>query len=198
MCNDYGIDIPFRLFVEAFEALGMPLDVSGGIPNLEPRDEIWPTERAPVIRLSEAGTRMDMLTWGLPPSRPKAPVVINMRSEGRRFERRRCLIPASHFYEFAGTKSPKTRWRFTKTGEDWFCIAGITGADGSSFSMLTVPPGPDIAPIHNRQIVVLERTDWRAWLEGGAAPTALLTPSAEGTFTVAQAPRPTPVTLPLG
>jgi putative SOS response-associated peptidase YedK len=198
MCNDYGIDIPFRLFVEAFEDLGMPLDVSAGIPNLEPRDEIWPTERAPVIRLGGDGPRMDMLTWGLPPSRPKAPVVINMRSEGRRFERGRCLIPASHFYEFTGTKSPKTRWRFTKTGEDWFCIAGITGGDGSAFSMLTVPPGPDVAPIHNRQIVVLERTDWRGWLEGGAASAALLAPSGAGTFTVAQAPRNASASLPLG
>ncbi len=198
MCNDYGIDIPFRLFVEAFAELGMPLDVSGGIPNLEPRDEIWPTERAPVIRLGEAGPRMDMLTWGLPAPRPKAPAVINMRSEGRRFERGRCLIPASHFYEFTGAKSPKTRWRFAKTGEDWFCIAGITGGDGSAFSMLTVPPGPDVAPIHNRQIVVLERTDWRDWLEGSASSAALLTPSAEGAFTVTQAPRAATATLPLG
>jgi putative SOS response-associated peptidase YedK len=197
MCNDYGIDIPFRLFVAAFEDLGMPLDVSGGIPNLEPRDEIWPTERAPVIRLGGAGPRMDMLTWGLPPSRPKAPVVINMRSEGRRFERGRCLIPASHFYEFTGTRSPKTRWRFTKTGEDWFCIAGITSGDASAFSMLTVPPGPDVAPIHNRQIVVLERTDWRAWLEGEAACADLFAPSPAGSFTVVQAPRATLATLPL-
>jgi putative SOS response-associated peptidase YedK len=195
MCNDYGIDIPFRLFVEAFEDLGMPLDVSGGIPNLEPRDEIWPTERAPVIRLGEAGPRMDMLTWGLPASRPKAPVVINMRSEGRRFERGRCLIPASHFYEFTGTRSPKTRWRFTKTGEDWFCIAGVTGGDGAAFSMLTVPPGPDVAPIHNRQIVVLERNDWRAWLEGGVAATALLAASPAGSLALCEAPRQPSPTL---
>jgi putative SOS response-associated peptidase YedK len=198
MCNDYGIDIPFRLFVEAFEAIGMPLDVSAGIPNLEPRDEIWPTERAPVIRLGGAGPRLDMLTWGLPPSRPKAPVVINMRSEGRRFERGRCLIPASHFYEFTGSKSPKTRWRFTKTGEHWFCIAGITGGDGSAFSMLTAPPGPDVAPIHNRQIVVLERTDWRGWLGGAAGSADRLCASAAGSFTVAEAPRAVSARLPLG
>ncbi len=189
MCNDYGIDIPFRLFVEAFEDLGAPLDVSGGIPNLEPRDEIWPTERAPVIRLGDDGPRLDMLAWGLPPSRPKAPVVINMRSEGRRFERGRCLIPASHFYEFTGAKSPKTRWRFTKTGEAWFCIVGVTGGGGEAFSMLTTPPGPDVAPIHSRQIAVLERRDWRTWLEGGD-PVGLLAPSPAGTFEAREAPRP--------
>ena len=194
MCNDFGVDIPFRLFVEAFEALGAPLDVSGGIPNMEPRDEIWPTERAPVIQLGAGGPRVETLTWGLPPSRPKAPVVINMRAEGRRFERGRCLIPASHFYEFTGAKSPKTRWRFTKTGEDWFCIAGITGRDkdgveGGAFSMLTVPPGPDVAPIHNRQVVVLERRAWRGWLEGTAALDAVLGPLLTGALTVSLAPR---------
>ena len=191
MRNDYGVDIPFRLFVEAFEELGMSLDTASGIPNLEPRDEIWPTERAPVIRLGEAGPRLDMLTWGLPPSRPKAPVVINMRSEGRGFEWGRCLIPASHFYEFTGAKSPKIRWRFTKTGEEWFCIAGITGGDGAAYTMLTVPPGPDVAPIHNRQVAMLERNDWRAWLQRDAASTALLQPSSPGTFQVVEAPRAT-------
>ena len=37
----------------------------------------------------------------------------------------RCLIPASHFFEFTGSKSPKTKWKFTKTGETWFCFAGL-------------------------------------------------------------------------
>jgi putative SOS response-associated peptidase YedK len=34
----------------------------------------------------------------------------------------RCAGP--HFFEFTGTKSPKTKWKFTKVGEDWFCFAG--------------------------------------------------------------------------
>ena len=193
MCNDYGVDIPFRLFVEAFQELDMPLDVGGGIPNLEPRDEIWPTERAPIIRLGGTMPRLEMLPWGLPPSRPKAPVVINMRAEGRRFERGRCLIPASHFYEFTGSRSPKTRWRFNKVGEDWFCIAGVVGGDaGAAFAMLTVPPGPDVAPIHNRQIAIIERRDWRAWLEGPIPPT-LLGPAPEGSLIAREAPRSTPM-----
>ena len=190
MCNDYGVDIPFRLFVEAFEALGAPLDVSGGIPNLQPRDEIWPSERAPIIRMGETGPKLEMSTWGLPPSRPKAPLVINMRGEGRRFERGRCLIPASHFFEFTGTKSPKTRWRFTRTGEPWFCIAGVVGAGGEAFSMLTVPPGPDVAPIHNRQIAILGRESWLPWLDGSGAASNLLRSCPAGALTVREDPRP--------
>jgi putative SOS response-associated peptidase YedK len=74
------------------------------------------------------------------------------------------LIPASHFFEFTGVKSPKTKWRFTKTGEDWFCFAGLwrpmpEGAR-EAFTILTTEPRPDLAPIHNRQVVVLDRADW--------------------------------------
>ena len=31
--------------------------------------------------------------------------------------------------------------------------------------MLTMPPGPDIAPYHDRQIAILDRADWAAWLD---------------------------------
>ena len=72
------------------------------------------------------------------------------------------------FFEFTGTKSPKTKWKFTKVGEDWFCFAGLWGpmaTGGKAFTLLTTDPSPDVAPIHDRQMVVLERSDWSAWLE---------------------------------
>ena len=47
--------------------------------------------------------------------------------------------------------------------------------------MLTVDPGPDIAPFHNRQVVVLRPEDAGAWLAGGAE-AELLRPSLEGTL----------------
>ena len=35
------------------------------------------------------------------------------------------MVPASHFFEFTGTKSPKSKWKFSKVGEEWFCFAGL-------------------------------------------------------------------------
>lgn len=36
---------------------------------------------------------------------------------------------------------------------------------GSSCSLiLTTAPEPDVAPIHNRQVVALPKADWMAWL----------------------------------
>jgi putative SOS response-associated peptidase YedK len=36
---------------------------------------------------------------------------------------------------------------------------------GEASTLLTTDPSPDVAPIHDRQMVVLERSDWSAWLE---------------------------------
>jgi putative SOS response-associated peptidase YedK len=169
MCNDYGNRVAYSAYVEEFNHLRLPLIVPTAAPNLEPRDDIWPTDIAPIIRRHAEGVELAQLRWGFPPGRPKAPPVINFRSEGRRFGQGRCLIPASHFFEFTGTKSPKSKWRFTKAGEDWFCFAGLwrpaQGDRAESFTLLTTEPGPDVAPIHNRQVVVLERNDWQEWLD---------------------------------
>ena len=190
MCNDFGNRIPYSAYVEEFSQIRLPLLLPHAAPNLEPRDDIWPTETAPIIRRHDDGVELAQLRWGFPPGRPKAGPVINFRSEGRRFTTGRCLVPASHFYEFTGTKSPKSKWRFTKSGEDWFCFAGLwrsaQGDGPETFTLLTTEPGPDVAPIHNRQMVVLERADWRAWLDLTRPESELLQPLPSGTLTVEQ------------
>src|SRR4029077_644905 len=158
-------------------------------PNLEPRDEIWLTDPAPVIRRREDGVELVQLRWGFPPARPKGAPVINFRSEGRRFPVGRCLVPASHFFEFTGTKSPKTKWKFTRTGEDWFCFAGLwrpMAPGGEAFTLLTTEPGPDVAPIHDRQMVILERSNWLSLLALTRPEPELLRPLPAGSLAVEQ------------
>jgi SOS response associated peptidase (SRAP) len=125
VCNDFGNRVPYDDYLRAFSEIRVPLRWPTTAPNLEPRDDIWPTDPAPVFRCREGGIEMVQLRWGFPPARPKGAPVINFRSEGRRFPKGRCLIPASHFFEFTGTKSSKSKWKFTKVGEDWFCFAGL-------------------------------------------------------------------------
>jgi putative SOS response-associated peptidase YedK len=192
MCNNYANHIPIDEIFEIFSESRFPLRFPSGPPNLEPNDDIRPTDAAPVILPQGDHTTLVRLKWGLLPSQPKRPPVINMRSNGRRFEKGRCLIPASSFFEFTGEKYPKTRWRFTRADGDWFCFAGYqnrpnTGdGDDARFSLLTVDPGPDIAPTHDRQPVVLDRADWDRWLAGEAG---LLKPSPAGTWVIEEAPR---------
>ena len=190
MCNDFGNRVPYSAYVEEFSHLRLPLEPppGGAVPNLEPRDEIWPTDTAVVVRPAAGGVALVGLPWGLAPGRAGARAVINMRSEGRRFGTGRCLVPASHYYEFTGSRSPKTRWRFTRVGEEWFCFAGLIGRGegGEAFSLLTAAAGPDVQPYHTRQPVVLGREAWAGWLEGAEG---LLGPSPAGSLRVEEAPR---------
>ena len=84
MCNDYGNRVAYSEYVEEFSHLKIPVlrPEAGAIPNLEPRDEIWPSEAAPVLRAYESGVELVQLPWGLAPGRPKAPLVIKQGQRG--------------------------------------------------------------------------------------------------------------------
>ncbi|MBC9033778.1 SOS response-associated peptidase family protein [Sphingomonas sp. JC676] len=73
--------------------------------------------------------------------------------------------------------------------EPIFCIAGIWRSHpqlGEAFTMLTMPPVPDIAPYHDRQIAVIERTDWADWLDPGIPASDQLKTLPAGRLSVAQ------------
>jgi putative SOS response-associated peptidase YedK len=190
MCNRYGYLAPVVDLVEEFSQTRIPIrwPEAGARLNLPPLEEIRPTDPAPLIRAHDGGgSRLDMIRWGFPPPPGrKGRPVINFRSEGRRFTTGRCLIPASHFFEFTGEKYPKTKWRFTKPGEPLFCIAGLwrEGSEGPAFTMLTVEPGPDVARFHDRQVAVLDKADWADWLDPRVEAGPMLRTRPAGTLAV--------------
>jgi putative SOS response-associated peptidase YedK len=86
-------------------------------------------------------------------------------------------------------KKRKDKWLFSNAGEHWFCVAGLWRAlenGREAFTMLTAEPGPDVAPYHARQIVVLERSAWSAWLDPTVPARGLLGPAAAGSLLVEQ------------
>lgn len=161
MCNEYRFRQPLDTLADAFAQLSLPIHWAGGAPNLEPRDSIRPTDPAPIVVGSPDGAELKQLRWGF--QQDRGGPLINFRSDGRRFGAGRCLIPADGFYEFTGPKAPKSKWLFTAADNELFCIAGLVRDE--RFTMLTMQPGPDIAPYHDRQIVILPRTHWAQWLD---------------------------------
>jgi len=192
MCNLYSEKVSYRQLVDEFSQLKLPIVLPGpeAAPNLPPLEQVRPTDVAPIIRPAEGGVELARLKWGFAPSRPKAPPVINFRSEGRRFGKGRCLVPADGYFEFTGARYPKTRWRFTEVGQDWLCMAGLwRPAEGEwpeSFTLLTTEPGPDVKPYHDRQVVVLPREHWAAWLDPESDPAPLLVAGPAGMLHVEQ------------
>ena len=207
MCNLFENTVSFADLARAFATVGRPVlkPEPGAAPNWPLFEAVRPTDSAPVVRPLGDGAEVLQLRWGFAAERPKAPPVTNFRSEGRRFanaeDRGRCLVPATAFYEYTGSRSPKTRWRFTEAGQPWFCLAGLwrRQADGvERFTLLTTEPGPDMAPYHNRQVVLVPRETWAGWLEG-ASEADILKAGPAGTLKVVQdSPgRETPPALPL-
>jgi putative SOS response-associated peptidase YedK len=159
MCNEFRSERSLDELLRMFSQLDLPLDWEGGAPNLEPRASIRPTDPAPLVVGRPGGARLMELRWGFPG--PRGPV-INFRSDGRRFPSGRCLVPIDGFYEFTGAKAPKSKWLFEPAADGPLGVAGLIRDD--RFTLLTCPPGPDIAPYHDRQIAVLPRAQWAAWL----------------------------------
>jgi len=192
MCNEHRRTVELGRISDAFAQLRIPLRFPQGAPNLAALESIKITDPSAIVRARADAFELVQRRWSWPG--PTGKPVFNYRSEGRDFGNGesggRCLIVADGFYEYTapaeGTKR-KTRWLFTKADEDFFCIAGIwrTHAKvGEACTMLTAEPGPDVAPYHGRQIVVIERGDWGRWLDGSAPAADLLRPSSAGTFEV--------------
>jgi len=188
MCNDYRYRLPAERLVDEFRQLRIPLRFPQGVPNIEPRDDIRITDTAPVVRFADDGAELLQLPWSW--RGPTGKPVFNFRSEGRRFAREdRVLIPADGFYEFTAPKDPKQKrkdkWLFTMKGHDLFAIAGVV--KHGAFAMLTTEPGPDIAPYHDRQVVVLGPGAWADWLTAAVPEGAVLKSSPAGALDVERA-----------
>ena len=182
MCNNYRPHVPANQLVAPFRDAGQALAFPGGVPNLAHADYRI-GDSAPIIALGADGPPLAMTSWGW--KGPTGKPVFNFRSEGRSFARSvRCLIPADGFYEFTEPKvqGKQTKWLFTVAGQPWFWIAGIV-RDGA-FAMLTTLPGPDIAPYHDRQIVVLPAGAGVHWLKLSAAEDLILQPRPAGALAV--------------
>lgn len=194
MCNDYRLLVDVASIVEDFADLKIKIRFGDGAPNIQAREDIKIADMGPIIRTME-GVRDEgemvqrRWSWPGPNKRP----VYNFRSDGREFSSNRCLIVADGFYEFTEPaekgKKRKDKWLFTRKDERIFCIAGIwrdAPEVGEAFTMLTMEPGPDIAPYHDRQVVVLERGSWADWLDPSISAKSLVKPLPPGSLLVEQ------------
>jgi putative SOS response-associated peptidase YedK len=193
MCNLYtqtkSVDEVARIFREMQITLSFP----DGIPNLEPRD-IAITDPGPIVRAAGDSHELVVRRWSWPG--PGGKPVYNFRSDGREFASGRCLILADGFYEFTAPADPKQkrkdRWLFTLPDGGPMGIAGLVRATpgvGEAYTMLTCPPGPDVAPTHDRQVAVLQQSDWKAWLDYSAPAGELVRTLPGGSLEVRAAPR---------
>ena len=167
-----------------------------------PRYNIAPTQPIVVVRQGDKGRELVPMRWGLLPSWVKDPddfpLLINARAEGiaqkpsfrAAFKRRRCLVPASGFYEWqaSGGRTKQPYWIAPENG-GLIAFAGLwetwIGADGSEIdtaAIVTRQANATLQPIHHRMPVLIEPADFALWLSESADPEAaemLLTAAAD-------------------
>lgn len=154
-----------------------------------PRYNIAPTQVVPILRLGDDGQREIVpARWGLVPAWAEDPAIgsrmINARAEtaGQKpafrsaLKRRRCIVPASGFYEWqktegSGTKQP---WFIHRVGGGVLAMAGLwerwdRGDEPlESFTILTTSPNALMERLHDRMPVLLEPQEHARWLDAGA------------------------------
>jgi len=160
-------------------------------PYVEPRYNIAPTQPVAIVRVNPA-TRSRELThvqWGLIPSWAKDPAIgqkmINARSETvaekasyrAAFKRRRCLVPASGFYEWQKGATGKTP-HFITNESGLFAIAGLWehwispgGSEIETCTLLTTDANEAVMALHDRMPVIVDPEDYALWLGTGVDST---------------------------
>ncbi len=171
-----------RYVLAQIDALAQRFSVGGDLPSIEPRYNVAPTQMMPVV-VRNSPNRLVMMRWGLVPAWAKEAkpeqALINARAETlaqkptfrKLLASRRCLVPASGFYEWQQTGTGKVPHYISLKGEQLFAFAGLydrwTDARGTemfSYSIITTAPNELMAPIHNRMPAILPPDEEERWL----------------------------------
>jgi putative SOS response-associated peptidase YedK len=192
MCGRYAITMPPEAVREWFRT-------HGEIPNWPVYYNAAPTTALPVVLQGKEGERkLALVRWGLVPwgcnDGKHSYSTINARAESvrssafyrDRFENRRCIVPASGYFEWTGPKTDRQPHYFTRADGTPMALAGLwdrwRGADTSeakeTFTVITTEPSKFVAQFHNRMPLILEPDTWDAWLSGDPETAAALMKSA--------------------
>ena len=164
------------------------------LPEATARYNIAPTQTMPVI-VRHSPNHAEWMRWGLVPFWAKEPGIgsrmINARAETvaekpafrRAFRARRCLVPASGFYEWQRGARGKTPYYIHLPDMPLFAFAGLhetwRGPDGAelrTYTIITTAANDLMAPLHDRMPAILAPDDEETWLDPDATEPEQLLP----------------------
>ncbi|GIU89777.1 MAG: DUF159 family protein [Acidimicrobiia bacterium] len=184
MCGRYVSVSSPRILAERFRVEEVRIE------DREPDYNVTPRAEVPVVAVSRGRRTLDVVRWGLVPSWAKdrsiGDKLINARADGvatkpaykRAFVKRRCIVPADGFYEWARVEGATRKQPYfirRRDGEP-LAFAGLwevwhdpeLGDDAPrvrSCVIITTDANEKLAPIHDRMPVVLPESDWDRWLD---------------------------------
>lgn len=188
MCGRYDLTASPQMLMLYFQLVVEPVAFGNA--------DVRPTTTAPIIRIQEGRRIATMARWGLIPSWSKdnkiAQHTFNARGETvadkpsfrTAFKRRRCIVPASAFFEWRAVTGDKKKqkFRFSRGNGHPLALAGLwecwkrpeTNEVTESYTVITTPANAFMLPVHDRMPVVLADRDWTVWLDPEATNPLLL------------------------
>jgi putative SOS response-associated peptidase YedK len=156
--------------------------------GFKPNYNLSPTQNSPVVLIQDGELKIELFRWGLVPFwakdvksadkysliNAKAEEITEKRSYKGPFEKRRCIVPLSGFYEWKkeddGTKQP---YAIHFREPSIMSVAGIwehwedkeAGEIIQSFSIITVGANTDLVDLHKRMPAILDQKDEELWLD---------------------------------
>lgn len=188
MCGRYALYGPISRLSERFAASIDALPADFG-----PRYNAAPMQMLPVVRQRPGGERVaHLLRWGLLPGWAKDPSIaarlINARAETlaekpafrATYRARRCIVPASGFYEWKAIPGGKQPYYIQPANDELFGFAGLwerwTSPEGTrvdTFTVITTAANATMQALHERMPVILQPADYGPWLSRDTAPERL-------------------------
>ena len=190
MCGRYADFLADQELADAFS-----LAISTNDERLLPPSyNVAPMQRVRVVRAAEGSAKLDVAKWGLVPSWAKDPAIgsrmINARVETiaekpsfrTAFARRRCIVPASGYFEWQTDASGKQPFYIHPADSSPLAFAGLveawrpTGDDDwlITCAIVTTAARDEMRQIHDRQPVMMRDDAWRTWLDPASAKDDLL------------------------
>lgn len=173
--------------------------------EIRPNYNAVPSQVMPVITKDDEGKpHLELMRWGIHrmvgPDKEKE--IINTRADKafggfwkRTVLNRRCLIPATGFYEWKSGKDGKIPFYIHPKDLDLYSFAGIwdtwkndKGQEIKVYSIMTTEPNKEMQAVHNREPVILHKEDESSWIESSndtpEALESLLFPSEDDRFEI--------------
>jgi putative SOS response-associated peptidase YedK len=172
MCARYALSLPLSFVAELF-GWSMPAALA---PISAPRYRVVPSQRLALVQrdVATGGTGLGVASWGWPRARGGAQINVRVESVRARSGASiaaplRCLVPMTGWIEWTGSPGARTTWYLTPASGDSPLLFAralrATPDPDAPVAILTMPPLPSIAAVHDR-MPSLTATPDDAWLLG--------------------------------